>query len=1009
MAMTRRFARAYRAIQFVSQGTALGLFCGTAIAQVITPAEPIVRAGQSLRFKADRAVSWSLMPGSAGTIDPDGTYHAPASVKAPASMGGCQIGAPDSIFNTRIDTLPVHPNNAKWMAALPPQGIGFEPSWGINVGDNHTPSKTLNFAYTTTYNDKPFQIPEWPNLKRENGIFSDPLTNVDRHVLTVNRDTCNVYEIYNNYPAGTMGKEAPANSYTAQSGWQYNSMSYTLPTAGASDAAGLPLAPTTLSLDDIRSGAIRHAIRVTFGNAYIARNFVWPATSNAGAWGAVPYGTRFRLKASLDITPFSPVAKMILTALKQYGMIISDGGSNWSIITATDLTEDRAVDAALREIWTRKDLVKSSEFEIVDESSLMISAASSRIAYKNPYVAPPAYAIVKADDGKHPPVTTGIALQGVALNSPDAGGVWIQSGIAKTLKVFTGGTSNPAVTWTMKPPLGSLGAATGLYTAPAVNAPTTISVTATSVVDTKASVTFPLTVLPPGPIRIAAGDATANPAAPHSHAPDFGPDSKGNMWWRDQGAERAGGVKNDYWSGGQWAKGPDVFLYQTQWYNFGDTIYRFVVPNGNYKIDYYVAQGDCGAGNTRNPMWYREHLEAQGQIAAHDYRPLEAVDSKCYTPIHAVLPAQVTDNDLYFALRRITDHTQAGTAAQPVTIISAFSITPSGDSPHLTIDPPSVPPLTISQTRQFYSVGWYMSNKVTWTLESGPGSIDANGLYAAPSKPVNGTAVIKAISKSDPSQTATITVPLAFGNMSLSAPSAGPISRGQTRQFKAVIGGHNYANVSWSVSPPIGSIDASGLYHAPENLPTDTAVAITAKSADNQAAVATTKLALKVLPDPIRVNCGSPSGFTDARGQTWVADYGFSEPSQAYDKNVPIKGASPDFLALYQSSRYRYANEDFYYSFAVPTGKYRVTLKFADYQFADPGHYNFDVAINGARVLKNFDPSAGVGTGQTAVDRSFDVTVTGKGLKIDFRGHEGGAIINGIEIVPLTEPAAERK
>src|SRR6185312_11082704 len=117
--------------------------------------------------------------------------------------------------------------------------------------------QAMNFVYTNAYNGQKWQIPEWPELSRENGVFSEPRSGLDRHVLTVNRQTCRVFELYNNYPAGTQAAFGYPQA-TAQSGWQYDSTGYALPTGGATDAAGMPLAPTTLHLDDIRSGVISH-------------------------------------------------------------------------------------------------------------------------------------------------------------------------------------------------------------------------------------------------------------------------------------------------------------------------------------------------------------------------------------------------------------------------------------------------------------------------------------------------------------------------------------------------------------------------------------------------------------------------------------------------------------------------------------------------------------------------------------------------------------------------------
>jgi hypothetical protein len=977
----------------------LFLLCWRSAAQVVTPSNPVARIDQTVKFTADRPVTWSLAPGSAGSIDADGAYRAPGSIQVPKSLGGCQIGAPDSIFNTRVDNLPIHQRSAAWMAALPQQGISLDPSWGVNVIDNQTPSEKLVFNYTPTYNNMPFQIPAWPNLKRESGVFSDPRTDVDRHILAVNQQTCQVYEIYNNYPAGTLGSQPPASTYTAQSGWQYNSVSYSLPTDGATDAAGMPLAPTTLDLDDIRSGVIRHAMRVTFSNGYIFPSFLWPATTHAGAWGTVPYGTRFRLKAGFNISAFSATARIILTALKQYGMIISDGGANWDIVTATDLTEDRAVLAAMAEIANARGTLNAGQFEIVDESALMVNPFSSRVAYNNGYVTPSAYAIVIANDGVNPPVSVPIALQGTGLNAPEGGGIWIQSGVSKALSVFSGGAANPAVRWSMSPALGTLDPASGVYAAPGVAAPTSTSITAASLADPSVSVTFPLTILPAGPIRITAGDATGNPAAPNSHSPDYGPDSQGNMWWRDQAAERGWGVKNDYWYGAPWPAGtPDVYLYETQYYNTNDTVYRFAVPNGNYQIDYYVAQGDCPQG-TWDPLVYREHLEAQGQIAAWDYRPLAAIGGRCYTPVHTAIPAQVTDNNLYFALRRITDRTKT-TSTPPVTVLSAFSVTPSAAPPHLTIDPPVPPTLTLAQTVQLHAVGWYMSNNVTWSIESGLGSIDANGLYTAPAIPVNGTATIKATSTADPAQTATVQLQLSFGAIEIT-PEAIALNRGVRQILSASIGGRSYTNVAWSVSPGIGTIDTTGQYVAPDVLTQDTVVTVTATSKDDPTQSGSAIVTIPVNATPIRVNCGYFSPITDVHGNVWAADYGWVGETVNYEVTGPISRTGADMYALYDSSRYVYPGASFEYDFPLPNGTYLVTLKFADYTWTTPGHYDFDVGINGALLLKDFDPDSVYGAGQTAVDQTFVTQVASRNLRLTFSAHLGAAFINGIEILPI--------
>jgi hypothetical protein len=580
------------------------------------------------------------------------------------------MGTSDNIFNTRIDNLPVSSNSATYIAALPATTpVRFTPSWGLNYEDNTTPTTTFLFRYTPENNGLTFLLPVWPSLKRESGVFSNPFTGspgVDRHIMGVNYQTCKVYEIYNNYPL--------TGGYTAQSGIVYDSTTYALPTPASTSASGMPLLMITMTLDDIRSGVIKHALDMTMAPGFLASSYIWPATAFASDGGTVPFGNRLRLKASFDISSFSATAQIILTAMKNYGLFLADGGTDWDIITSTDVTLDRNIQAAMLEIQTSGATPSKNDFEVVDESSLMVNALSAQVLPTNAYVTPPAFAVIQADNGVDPITSEPISLQGVGVSSPDGGGVWIQPGISYQLTVPVSGTTNYGVTWAMSPVVGSLNPTSGVYVGPSVSVPTTTNVTATSIADSSRSVTFPVTVMPAGVIRIDVGNATANPSAPNSNAPDYGPDTNGFMWWRDQAGERGWGVNNDYYyPPSSWPVFSNIYLYQTQWYNEGDSVYKFVVPNGNYTIDYFVGQGGCGG--TSIPYYnYLEHLESQGILQIQNLNPLPNTGFNCFEPYHYAIPALVTNNQIYFALRRITNI--SGPQTVPVTIMSAFSISP---------------------------------------------------------------------------------------------------------------------------------------------------------------------------------------------------------------------------------------------------------------------------------------------------------------------------------------------
>ena len=60
-------------------------------------------------------------------------------------------------------------------------------------------------------------------------------------------------------------------------------------------------------------------------------------------------GMRFRLKASFDTSRFKPQSRVILEALKKYGMIVADNGSNWYI---SGVPDERWDNDDLRELRT---------------------------------------------------------------------------------------------------------------------------------------------------------------------------------------------------------------------------------------------------------------------------------------------------------------------------------------------------------------------------------------------------------------------------------------------------------------------------------------------------------------------------------------------------------------------------------------------------------------------------------------------------------------------------------
>jgi hypothetical protein len=145
---------------------------------------------------------------------------------------------------------------------------------------------------------------------------------------------------------------------------------------------------------------------------------------------------------------------------------------------------------------------------------------------------------------------------------------------------------------------------------------------------------------------------------------------------------------------------------------------------------------------------------------------------------------------------------------------------------------------------------------------------------------------------------------------------------------------------------------------------------------------------------PIRIVAGGPRVVDDA-GNEWQADTHY-HGGQTYTTGDRISGtATPE---LYQNERFY--DETFQYRFCVPEGSYNVTLKFAEIWFTEPSLRVFDVAINGAIVLKNFDVTAAAGGPRRAIDKQFRVHAVNNEIRLDFIPVVSNPKIAAIEITP---------
>jgi hypothetical protein len=149
------------------------------------------------------------------------------------------------------------------------------------------------------------------------------------HVLVVEQGSCMLYETWSTTYA--------APGWHAGSGAKFDLGSNALRPDGwtSADAAGLPVMPGLVKVKEVQAGAVNHAIRFTAAKSQ--NGYIHPATHFAGSGTTLPpMGLRLRLKASFDLSGFSGPALVILTAMKEYGVILADNGSNWYISGDSD-------------------------------------------------------------------------------------------------------------------------------------------------------------------------------------------------------------------------------------------------------------------------------------------------------------------------------------------------------------------------------------------------------------------------------------------------------------------------------------------------------------------------------------------------------------------------------------------------------------------------------------------------------------------------------------------------
>jgi len=256
----------------------------------------------------------------------------------------------DSLIASCGATTGMHPDFGTVYGGAP-NGIPYVVVHGTQ------PRVPVSFYYGDESDPGPYPVP--PYAPVEGGSSSTG----DRHVLVVDADNWKLYEMYDAHPV------SGGASWTGGSGAVFDMTAGTVRPAGwtSADAAGLPILPGLVRYDEVGiHHAIEHALR--FSCARTRKAYVAPARHSAGSQTGVnfpPMGMRVRLKASFDISGFSPTNQVILKALKKYGMFVADNGSDMYLSGAPDPR------------WSDDDLhnltkVRGSDFEVIQMSGIVV-------------------------------------------------------------------------------------------------------------------------------------------------------------------------------------------------------------------------------------------------------------------------------------------------------------------------------------------------------------------------------------------------------------------------------------------------------------------------------------------------------------------------------------------------------------------------------------------------------------------------------------------------------------
>ena len=294
-------------------------------------------------------------------------YNTP---EADAIMSAAEIFPVDNPWNTLVEDWPVHPNSTKIVASIGAdkflrynQDMAF-----IIVPPGQRKVDVNPIKYAVESDPGPYPVPDntpiegWPASFQQNPELKDltlddvqrgkPSLEEDRHGIVFDPVSRKLYEFYrltktdNGWHAEQASIFDLASNKLRPEGWT------------STDAAGLPILPAIVRYDEIKRGVIDHALRFTVRRS--RRAYVYPATHFASQLtdeDLPRMGERFRLRKDFDTSKFSPEVRVILEALKRYGMLMADNGMDWGLTVSGD-ERIPVMHEELRRI-------KGSDFEVV--------------------------------------------------------------------------------------------------------------------------------------------------------------------------------------------------------------------------------------------------------------------------------------------------------------------------------------------------------------------------------------------------------------------------------------------------------------------------------------------------------------------------------------------------------------------------------------------------------------------------------------------------------------------